>query len=176
MKKIEQCIDGLDRVSNNTKRRRGRPDVFSRDTEFAADDEYSKGMREGLAKRFNYKPKSRSTTNLYYVLEGMEMAEKILGPKYYKEVFTRTLIHEEPYHQVVLEQLGRMRLQNGFTYMQCVRYVFDAAYYLKSGCTGHEVAAYLRKERNKLRDKPDTFLTTQDKDTINKGDERSVPD
>ena len=77
MKKIDQCFDeGWDGVSNNTKRRRGRPDVFSRNTEFAADDEYSKGMREGLARQWPYKPKSRyGISNTENALKSLETPE-----------------------------------------------------------------------------------------------------
>lgn len=171
MKKIEQCIEDRDRVSNNTKRRRGRPDVFSRNTEFAAYDEYSKGMREGLAIKWPYKPKSRSMTNLYYILEGTRMAMEILSPKYFKKAFTKTYIHEESNHQVVLEQFGRMRLQNGFSLQECRPYIFDATWRLLNGQTGHQVAAYLRQVRNQPRDTQETSVIEGDSDTATKADE-----
>lgn len=176
MKKIDQCNEGWDRVSNNIKRRRGRPDVFSRDTEFAADDEYSKGMREGLAKQWPYKPKSRSMTNLYYVLEGYRMAKEVLGEIFFSKLFIKTYIREELYHQVVLEQFGRMKLQNGFSSRECVHYIWDAGWQLLNGCTGHQVAAYLRQVRNQPRDTQETSITTGDSDTAAKGDENPSAD
>lgn len=172
MKKIDQCFDeGWDGVSNNTKRRRGRPDVFSRNTEFAADDEYSKGMREGLARQWPYKPKSRSMTNLYYVLEGYHMAKEVLGETHFNKLFTKTYkthIKEEMYHQVVLEQFGRMKLQNGFSPRECVQYIWEAGWKLLNGCTGHEVAAYIRQVRNQPPDTQGISAATDTPDTTAK--------
>lgn len=104
------------------------------------------------------------------------MAMEILSPKYFKKAFTKTYIYEESNHQVVLEQFGRMRLQNGFSLQECRPYIFDATWRLLNGQTGHQVAAYLRQVRNHPGDTQETSITTGDPDTTAKSDENSGSD
>ena len=156
MKKIEQDTRA-GRVSDNLKRRRGRPDVYSRKGYYEGYDEiYCKEMRTGLSKVWPYKPNSRSMTNLYYILEGVEVVKFIVGDEIYEQFFERNTT-DGLRNQGLLEQFGRMVLQNGFSYKECYHFVMNALWRIDNGEKVHDVVAHLRQLRNDPKTKEDPF-------------------
>ena len=117
------------------KKKRGRPTVFTRtlgDDSFA---EYLKDAIRGESKR--------ALTNALYSQEGLSIAQKVCDAH---KIFYTPNGHRR--RNCILEQIGRMSLQNNYdeeTYQKvCLAAIRD----LENGCTVREIEEYIRHGRN----------------------------
>lgn len=95
-------------------------------------------------------------TNLYYILEGIDVAKFILGDEIYEQYFTGNTT-DSLRNKGLLEQFGRMVFQNDFTYKECKHFVKNALWRIDRGEKVHDVVAHLRQLRNDPKVKEDPF-------------------
>ena len=88
-----------------TKKKRGRPPLYSQE------------FYDGIAALFPTQVSRRTLTNFTYVTEGYETAKGMLGAEAAETAFNGTTAHL--WGQGILEQVGRMRLQDGYSVNDC---------------------------------------------------------
>jgi len=134
---------------NPAKRKRGKPNVYVRHFGFESGEVVRKGYEYMW---HEYKPKSRSISNLFYILEGNSFAEEHLTPELYQFAFRRKETGEL-WNKVILEQLGRALQQNHLPDEDCQKLMHRAIDRLKDGYPCAWVVRYLRDMRNDLASK-----------------------
>ena len=117
------------------KKKRGRPSVFTRTL---GDDEFAETVKQGINGE-----SARSVTNALYYQEGMLIAKELCDVH---EVFFTS--NGRGRRNCILEQLGRMKLQNNFDDESCKRVCEIALQALKDGYTVREMENYIRHGRN----------------------------
>ena len=116
-----------------SKNKRGRPSVFERD----GGEEAARFVFEGLGKR--------QLVNGHYILEGMEIVEKVKGKGELERLFSTE--YGKLKRVIVLEQIGRMSLQDGYSADVCGEIANAAVFLIEKGCKAKAVAQWIRTGR-----------------------------
>lgn len=141
------------RQVETSKNKRGRPTVYERD-----------GMKDiGDMQKASASIGSRGRVNEYYAFEGIsiitEAATEIPHHEliYYAPDNMQFMTHDEllsngyTCKKSILEQIGRMSLQDGCSTDDCVAVLKWAAESLNDGMTVKEIAARIRKARKSVK-------------------------
>ncbi len=121
--------------TDSKKRKRGRPSVFMRTF---GDESFAEVIRQ------SYDLESeRSITNELYYHEGMSIAQKVCDTR---EIFFTP--KGKSRRNCILEQIGRMSLQNNYNLESCKWALKVALRALEEGFTVREIERYLRHGRN----------------------------
>lgn len=127
-----------------TKKRRGRPTVYTRDLRGDQDaGDSAKAIHDGIFS--DMEPRAR--VNMHYVTAGMSIADKLLGKDGARREFTSPKTGKFK-GQAILEQVGRMKLQNGYGDGDCMT-VLETALHLRNadGWTVREAERWIRRGR-----------------------------
>ena len=129
-------------MSAPSKRKRGRPDVFERDYH-----EYSDSSRILFAPKVyaEYRTK-RSAANNYYMSHGFGIIKESASDIPYSDLFIN-VNEKEIYCKSILEQLGRMLIQDGYSKEDIVTVAKIAAELRHDGYKVKQIAQYIRKSR-----------------------------
>ena len=121
--------------TDSKKKKRGRPTVFTRTL---GDDDFADVIRaQGDV------DSERSITNRLYYHEGLSIAQKVCNTR---EIFYTPKGNCR--RNCILEQIGRMSLQNNYDQESCEWALKVALRALKEGFTVREIESYLRHGRN----------------------------
>ena len=121
--------------ADSKKKKRGRPSVFMRTL---GDESFAEVLRQ------SYDLESeRSITNELYYHEGMSIAQKVCGTR---EIFFTPKGKSQ--RNCILEQIGRMSLQNNYDQESCEWALKVALRALEEGFTVREIERYLRHGRD----------------------------
>ena len=121
--------------TDSKKKKRGRPSVFMRTL---GDERFAEVIRQ------SYDLESeRSITNELYYHEGMSIAQKVCDTR---EIFFTPKGKSQ--RNGILEQIGRMSLQNNYDQESCEWALKVALCALEDGHTVREIENYLRHGRN----------------------------
>lgn len=121
--------------ADSKKKKRGRPTVFTRTL---GDDDFADVIRaQGDV------DSERSITNRPYYHEGLSIAQKVCNTR---EIFYTPKGNCR--RNCILEQIGRMSLQNNFDQESCEWALRVALSTLEKGCTVRQIEKYLRHGRN----------------------------
>ena len=121
--------------TDSKKKKRGRPKVFTRTL---GDDDFADVIRaQGDV------DSERSITNRLYYHEGLSIAQKVCNTR---EIFYTPKGNCR--RNCILEQIGRMSLQNNYDQESCEWALKVALRALKEGFTVREIESYLRHGRN----------------------------
>ena len=121
--------------TDSKKKKRGRPSVFMR----TLGDE---SLAEVIRQSYDLESE-RSITNELYYQEGMSIARKLCDTR---EIFFTP--KGKSRRNCILEQIGRMSLQNNFDQESCEWALKVALRALEEGYTVREIENYLRHGRN----------------------------
>ena len=121
--------------ADSEKRKRGRPTVFARTF---GDDDFADIIR---AQRDV--DSERSITNRLYYHEGLSIAQKVCNTH---EIFYTPKGNCR--RNCILEQIGRMSIQNNYDQESCEWALRVALSALEKGCTVRQIEKYLRHGRN----------------------------
>ena len=121
--------------ADSKKKKRGRPTVFTR---MLGDDDFADVIRaQGDV------DSERSITNRLYYHEGLSIAQKVCNTS---EIFYTPKGNCR--RNCILEQIGRMSLQNNYDQESCEWALKVALRALEEGFTVREIERYLRHGRN----------------------------
>ena len=121
--------------TDSKKKKRGRPTVFTR---MLGDDDFAEVIRSQSEVE-----SERSITNRLYYHEGLSIAQKVCNTR--EIFFTPKGNHRRV---CILEQIGRMSLQNNYDQESCEWALNVALRALEEGCTVRQIEKYLRHGRN----------------------------
>lgn len=121
--------------TDSIKKRRGRPSVFMR----TLGDE---SLAEVIRQSYDLESE-RSITNELYYQEGMSIARKLCDTR---QIFFTP--KGKSRRNCILEQIGRMSLQNNYDQESCEWALKVALRALEEGHTVREIENYLRHGRN----------------------------
>ena len=124
-----------------SKKKRGRPSIYRKQF---GDDPTMYSMIDGMMTEFE---SERSKTNYIYYMEGMGILQRHLGEEGFKRQFFTTK-GKKGRGQCIIEQIGRMSLQNNFDEESCNLIADRAITYLNSGYTVRAVESWIRHGRN----------------------------
>lgn len=127
-------------MEDATKKRRGRPTVLSRQFDKQGEAE----MQTCYKDLFSYDSK-RSYTNLHYHIEGDSIAKEFLG-----EEETRTTFYTKTGNfkgAAILEQIGRMSIQDGYSRESCKEILQTAIKAMKDGYSIKFIEKWIRHGR-----------------------------
>ena len=116
------------------KKKRGRPSVYRK---YFGNEHYKTAMKLELKGKCD-----RSVTNELYIRQGLLLAQEICDVD---QVFFK---NGRARGNWVLEQLGRMYLQNGCGKEDCLDVCDSAVGLLEEGCTVRYVEEFIRCTRN----------------------------
>lgn len=129
----------------DSKNKRGRPSVFVRDG--------FEELESDLKKWFPELESKRAITNQHYRTEGWGISQKAFGEEGHRERFSTQKGNLKG--QAILEQIGRMRIQNGFSEEECIEaltYAVDTLW-KQEGFSVKETAQVIRDFRNGKQDR-----------------------
>lgn len=126
-------------METDSKNKRGRPSVYQK---LYGDDISMRKAIEGF-ERFE---SERSKTNMLYRLEGRSIIQGHIGEDAYREIFSTP--NGNLRRSCIVEQIGRMRLQNNYDEDSCILIAEKAISYLESGYTVREIERWIRELRN----------------------------
>ena len=124
-----------------SKNKRGRPSVYYKQY---GDDPTLRGMIDGMMTDLE---SERSKTNLIYYLEGMGILRRHLGDEGFEQHFF-TPKGNKVKGKCIVEQIGRMRLQNNYSEESCRQIADVAIKLLQDGFTVRAVEKWIRQGRN----------------------------
>lgn len=129
---------GVITETDSKNKKRGRPDVFTRD--------YGDNALKERAFYENLFPGcGRSLSNMHYVIAGMGIAKDTYGEEKTKSMFTFPSGNFKG--ACILEQIGRMRLQDGYSDDDCASILQVAMILREDGMTAKTVAQWIRNGR-----------------------------
>lgn len=121
----------------DSKNKKGRPNVFKRN----GVDRYKNVLRD-----FFPEYEERGLVNHYYFLHGFNLAEEVFGKEKAKKLF---LTERERFkNKGILEQIGRMSLQNYYDDESCQKVLKQAVDLLNDGFKVKDVEQRIRNFRN----------------------------
>ena len=126
-------------METDSKNKRGRPSIYQK---LYGDDISMRKVIEG----FESLESERSKTNMLYRLEGRSIIQGHIGEDAYREIFFTP--NGNFRRSCIVEQIGRMRLQNNYDEDSCILIADKAISYLESGYTVREVECWIRELRN----------------------------
>ncbi len=119
-----------------TKNRRGRPNIYK-----AHQVEIAEAINRNSFPSYS----NRSLTNLLYVQAGMEIAQQLYGEEGTKQLFSTDRGNMK--HKSILEQIGRMFLQNQFSEESCKNALSEAVELLQQGAKVKDIERAIRITR-----------------------------
>lgn len=120
-----------------TKKKRGRPSVFERD---------GKQDWKSTLKAIYPDDMPRTTVNRYYSTDGLQIFDKATidhGELLFSKAPNGRFICKEG----IFEQVGRMRVQDGYSLEDCVYILQLSANSLYEGATVKQIVSYIRHGR-----------------------------
>ena len=126
-------------METDSKNKRGRPSIYQK--LFGNDT----SMREAI-ESFESLESERSKTNKLYYLEGMGIMQRHIGEDAFREIFHTPKGNAR--RSCIVEQIGRMSLQNNYDEDSCNLIADKAIAYLKGGYTVREIESWIRQGRN----------------------------
>ena len=88
----------------------------------------------------------RSATNRLYYMAGFDIACKYMGKEQVKKIFFRE--NGRVYGSCILEQIGRMNLQNNYNEESCKEILNISIEMLQNGFSIRSIEKYIRHGRN----------------------------
>ena len=127
-----------------SKKRRGRPTVYTRDL---CGDQNAGDSAKAAHDSIFYDMEARARVNMHYVIAGLEIADALLGKDGARREFTAPTTGRLK-GQAILEQVGRMKLQDGYSDGDC-RAVLGTALHLRNseGWTVRDIERWIRHNR-----------------------------
>lgn len=119
-------------------KKRGRPDVFTRD--YGENAEVQKALMNNF-----FEGCKRTITNTHYVVEGLRVANDVYGEDGAKEKFCYPSGKFKG--ACILEQIGRMRLQDGYSANDCADILKTAVLLREDGFKVKSVSQWIRNGR-----------------------------
>lgn len=124
-----------------SKKKRGRPSIYYKQY---GDDPTMRSMIDGMITEIE---SERSKTNFIYYLEGMTILQHHLGEQGFADTFF-TPVKRKAKWTCIVEQIGRMSLQNHYNEQSCNQIADTAIKLLKDGYTVRAVERWIRQGRN----------------------------
>ena len=126
-------------METDSKNKRGRPSIYQK---LYGDDAYMRNAIEG----FERLESERSKTNMLYYFEGMGILQRHIGEDAFREIFYTP--KGKARRSCIVEQIGRMSIQNNYSEDSCNLIADKAIAYLKGGYTVREIESWIRQGRN----------------------------
>ena len=123
-----------------SKKKRGRPSIYYKQY---GDDPTMRNAIDDMRDTES----DRSRTNAIYYLEGMGILQRHLGEQGFADTFFSPGKRKAVWTCIV-EQIGRMSLQNNYSEESCKQIADLAIQYLKDGHTVRAVEKWIRHGRN----------------------------
>lgn len=124
-----------------SKKKRGRPSIYYKQY---GDDPTMHNVIDNMMTDLE---SERSKTNYIYYLGGMTLLQQHLGEQGFADTFFTPGKRKAKWNCIV-EQIGRMKLQNNYSDESCYQIADLAIQYLKNGHTVRAVEGWIRQGRN----------------------------
>ena len=135
METVSEKKEGKENEKTAEKKKRGRPSVFTRTL---GNDDLAQTIKDNIKGE-----SARSVTNALYYQEGLSIAKELCDVH---EIFFTPKGNAR--RSCILEQIGRMKLQNNFDDESCKHICEVALKALEDGYTVRQIEEYIRHGRN----------------------------